>query len=498
MTTDNSSTERNSGNFIDEIQYKELFNLISDAVFLIEKESAMVIEINPAVSKIYGYTREEVLKMHNYDFSAEPDQSYKSLQKKDSLVLLRWHKKKDGTVFPVEITATNTYWNGKEVQMAVIRDITERIISENELRESEEKYRSLITTMHEGVIMLDDKGAIRTCNESAKKILGLNNEHIKKRKIIHPDWLLIGEDGVEYTRDKHPGLLALVNSKTYKNVILGVQKPSGKISWINMNSEPLFYEDNKSAYAVVVSFTDITRQKETERQLRELNTAKDRMFSIIAHDLMNPFGVVLGFSEVLQNKIEQNRLDNLDQTVKHISDAARQVQSLLDNLLAWSRTQQQTIHMRLEILDIDELITDSLISINQLAFRKKQNIKVEILQKMNVNADRNMIQAVIRNLVSNAIKFTPVSGSITVKATEKDLNTVLFSVSDTGIGIQKEDQVKLFKAYNSFTSRGTENEKGTGLGLVICKEFVEMNHGKIWLESEAGKGSVFYFTLKKS
>jgi len=233
---------------------------------------------------------------------------------------------------------------------------------------------------------------------------------------------------------------------------------------------------------------------ESEKNLRELNATKDKLFSIIAHDLKNPFNALMGFSDLLDKNYNFLSEEERKEYIGVVSDSTQNLYKLLDNLLQWTRTQTGAITYISENFKLYPLIKQEVDILSPNADKKKININLKVDENQNVYADKNSIATVIRNLVSNAIKFTSNGGWIEIDA-KQNSKFVEISVSDSGIGIKGDDIDKIFMLDSSFTTKGTANESGTGLGLLLCKEFVEKNNGKIWAESKKGKGSTFYFTL---
>jgi signal transduction histidine kinase/ligand-binding sensor domain-containing protein len=229
-------------------------------------------------------------------------------------------------------------------------------------------------------------------------------------------------------------------------------------------------------------------------ELKELNASKDKFFSIIAHDLKNPFTTIIGFSEILNEEIVRNNPEKSRAFASMINSSAVQTLQLLENLLEWANTQRGNISFNPEPIDISELLNDEFSIFDDMAVKKNIELKRSFPESITVFADKNMIKTILRNLISNAIKFTHRTGRVEVKALI-DNKKVEIAVSDNGIGMTKETIDKLFRIDANLTTYGTENEKGTGLGLFLCKEFVEKHGGKIWVESNPGFGSVFTFIL---
>ncbi len=234
--------------------------------------------------------------------------------------------------------------------------------------------------------------------------------------------------------------------------------------------------------------------KESEIKLRELNATKDKFFSIIAHDLKSPFSSIIGFSNLLVKQIKNKDIEGIDEYANNVLKSANKAMDLLLNLMEWSGAQTGKMEFNPKYFDLVPCINKTILLYVDIAGQKSITIKNILPPKAFVFADNAMISTILRNLISNAIKFTMPGGNIIVSAIEKQ-NEIIFSVSDNGVGISKSSIKKLFLIDQSYSTTGTNKETGTGLGLILCKEFAEKHNGKIWVESEQKKGSTFYFTL---
>jgi signal transduction histidine kinase len=237
--------------------------------------------------------------------------------------------------------------------------------------------------------------------------------------------------------------------------------------------------------------------KESEKQLLQLNVDKDRFISILGHDLKSPFNNILGFSEILTDEINSLNKDEIEDISYNINKSAKITNKLLEDILMWARTQQRNIPFKPQKLDFADICKNILEILNPGAYAKNITVYYSVADNINVYADIDMLKTIILNLVSNAIKFTNSGGRININAEENSGN-VIISVSDNGVGITPDNLAKLFDISEVITTKGTAKETGTGLGLLLCKEFVEKHGGKIWVESEVGKGSDFKFTLPVS
>jgi signal transduction histidine kinase len=230
------------------------------------------------------------------------------------------------------------------------------------------------------------------------------------------------------------------------------------------------------------------------QELNELNRTKDKFFSIIGHDLGNQFNIIVGFSEMLVSGFRKLDAGKLEYHLTNIYNSSRHAHDLLENLLTWAKMQTKGIQYNPELFHLNDKIRES-IELLEGAYSKK-NIAIEVSgnEEIMVFADVNMFSAIIRNLVSNAIKFTPAKGHVSI-LTREIADFCEISVKDSGVGISDENLLKIFRIDSNHSTLGTSGEKGTGLGLVLCKEFIEKHGGKIWVESKPGTGSQFAFTL---
>lgn len=243
---------------------------------------------------------------------------------------------------------------------------------------------------------------------------------------------------------------------------------------------------------------EVHKQKEAielqRKELESLNSTKDKFFAIIAHDLKNPFSTVLGLSELLAKEFESFDAEKLKVFIEQIYKYSNNTFNLLENLLQWSMLQTGRMPLRPKLVNINELIIENIELLRGNALQKGITLESKTIDDGFVFVDVSMITTVIRNLLSNAIKFTSQSGNISIEIV-KDGSMLKVSVEDNGVGIADQDMQRLFKIDSNPTSIGTSMEKGTGLGLILCKDFVERNGGTIWVNSQLGRGSKFFFTI---
>jgi signal transduction histidine kinase len=232
-------------------------------------------------------------------------------------------------------------------------------------------------------------------------------------------------------------------------------------------------------------------------ELQNLNATKDKFFSIIGHDLKGPLNSLTSFSNLLINYFDTLSKEEIQTLAKDLDKSLKNLFALLNNLLEWARSQTGNIDFTPVEFDMEEVLQQNRELLTTQAGAKEITILHQPDKPLRVVAHKQSVTTVVRNLVSNAIKFTPAGGAIKLEAQLKN-NEVRVAVADTGVGMSKDVMDKLFKLDAKHSTLGTANEKGTGLGLILCKDFVEKNGGRMWVESEEGKGSVFYFTVPAS
>jgi PAS domain S-box-containing protein len=275
---------------------------------------------------------------------------------------------------------------------------------------------------------------------------------------------------------------------------------------------------NKTSYnghdTVIVAGRDLTESKKVvsellrqNNELKESNKSKDKFFSIFAHDLKNPFQGLLGFIDLLYEDLDELSNEQVKEYLANVRNASYHTYALLENLLEWSRIQSGKMPFTPTVFDIHDEISSVISVLDNNATQKEIKLINEVDPLIMVEADRNMIRSVIQNIVTNSIKFSNANGRVVIrgrvpqtykpKGTNEpgDRHWLEISVSDNGIGIPEEILPKLFKLNGQYSSTGTANEPGTGLGLVLCHEMVEKNGGRIWAESIPGQGTTFVFTI---
>lgn len=388
--------------------------------------------------------------------------------------------------FPIRI-------EGKPMVLAGFTiDITDRKLAERALQSSEEKFRKSFNS-HPGLVGIStmDEGRYLDVNKNFCDHLGWKREEI------------IGKTSVELGifadfAQREEMIAEIRRSGSILNYDVKIRNKTGEVRIGLFSAETIEMGGGKCLLAQVYDITERKRAeeelRESEARLRELNATKDKFFSIIAHDLKSPFNSIIGFSNLLTRQIQEKDYKGIGRYAVIIQNSSQNAMSLLLNLLEWSRAQVGKMEFNLQYLDVVSLINEAIRLLEDAAVQKSITIYTELPSALFVYADKAMIATILRNLISNAIKFTDVGGEVVISAKQKP-DELLITVSDNGVGISLDTIEKLFRIDQNHTTLGTSKEKGTGLGLILCKEFIEKHGGKIWVDSEVGKGSRFCFTI---
>ena len=485
------------------IESEERFQLLFNKVPLSYQSldiNGNFIEVNQHWLDTFGYTRDEVIGKWFGEFLAPAYKPEARMRFQIFKLLGKMHGElemihKNGNLLLIAFDGEIGHdLNGKFKQThSILQDITERKHIEQALKESELKYRELVENSPDAIVIYADG-----------KIVMVNREGIHLMAATRAEEL-IGKPVIQFIP---PYIREFVNGRMKELKNEGVVLPLAEEKFIRLDGSEVYVEvksmsirfDNKPAVQMIIR--DITERKRVEAEIQskneellKVNVEKDRFFSIIAHDLRGP---LCGFKE-LTNLMADSSLDISSKEFHKLAllmqNSATNVFCLLENLLEWSRTQRGLTKFVPELLLLCSAISETLIYLIEEANKKDIMIDFEIPEDLYVFADKNMLESIIRNLVSNAVKFTPKSGRITVSACLDAHKLVTISIRDTGIGLTKEMITNLFRFDVKTNRKGTEGEYSTGLGLTICKDFIEKHGGKLLIESEERRGSVFIVSL---
>ena len=371
---------------------------------------------------------------------------------------------------------------------------------------ADKPYRILIEKMHEGAVTINEEGIILYCNFYFANLVNL-----PLQKVIGT----ILSNYIDDSSKKHiealreNGTVDILKEEAY------LYSSDGKEIPVLMSANALWLD---TVFAVNIILTDLTLQNENKERLKrrtkqleeknselvlankelqqslQLNRDKDRFISILAHDLRSPFSSILGFLLLLSENIRSYTIEEIEEHIKIINQSAQNTFNLLEDLILWTMSQSGRFPYEPQKLIFTEVCTEVVGILEPIASAKGITLNYFIPEEITVFADNNMLKTVLRNLVSNAIKFTNPGGRIDIYARKSEAN-ITISVSDNGIGMEPEILNTLFDISKTQTTKGTGDESGTGLGLFLCKEFIEKHGGEIRVESQKNEGSSFYFTL---
>jgi PAS domain S-box-containing protein len=456
--------------------------------------------VNKAWERITGYTTEESKTLKSLDL-VHP-------QERDRIKIITENRLNGleaptNYIFPlidknsnekwIDISASVIDYEGTKTILAIGNDITDRIKSDLEII----KLSTAIINVPLSIMITDIEATIEYVNPYFCELTGYTTEEIIG---TNPSILQSGETPQEVFKNLWSTIL---KGEVWNGEFIN-KKKNGEVYHESARITPIL--DNNG---IIINFLaikeDITERiinlrkvEESERAQIALNTQKDKFFSIIAHDLRSPFSGVVGLTTLLKENHREFEPDLVDYYLNLINQSTQHVLKLLENLLTWARTQTGKMEFKPQPLSLN-IFVDENIEVQKLtADNKKITLANLVDTSVFIYGDANMLSAILRNLISNALKYTHPDGKIEISSTLKKFNEkpfVIVAVKDSGIGMSKEKMHKIFKLEENYSTPGTEKEKGTGLGLILCKEFVEIHGGKIWCESTEGVGSIFYFSL---
>ncbi len=484
-----------------EQKYKNLVQNAPTGILYLDRDGK-ILEVNPTMLKILGSPGEEETKKINcleyppLKSIGMADDIKTCMETGETLHKEYEYTTKWGREVFLSIYMTPILSHSGEVTSVIVNaeDVTISRKAERMIQKSEKKYRMLVENSLQAMMIIQ-KGRIVFANSKLEELSQYAVDHLINlgrqwlKVIIHPDDLRMAMHNVKDALDGKD-----VGAKNEYRII----RKDGSIRWIETLTSTVDYLEQPSLLVVAI---DITDRKEAEtfliasgEKLKQANAMKDKFFSIVAHDLKNPFNAILGFSNLLNEAYDNLDTGQRKSFIKNICEASENTFKLLQNLLDWSRTQTGNIDYHPGTIDLSVIANDNIALLQSAAVSKKIRIIMNIPFNTTAWADENMVKTVVRNLLSNAIKFTPNGGRVELMA-EMLNGEVMVCVVDNGVGVAPENLPRLFRIDEQFKSKGTDNETGTGLGLILCKELVEKNNGRIWAESKPDEGSRFCFTL---
>lgn len=479
------------------------FRKIPD-LFAILSPEGMILYSNEAWSKMLSFPENLFRNKSVFDF-VHPDDLDNAQQK-----LIHCFEEKQLFISDIRMKCHDgSYrwieWKGQidietNCLFAIGRDFTERKEKEDNLLVREERYRLLAEHARDVIWTMELDGTITYISPAVEELRGFTVEeamHQPLNQIITPESQAIviaymQRLNTAYTNGKELEDFKCENEYYCKD---------GTTLWTEVFVHPYFA--TKSNVPSILGVTrDISERKQFENKLlqqtndlRNAIATRDKFFSIIAHDLRSPFNGFISLLQYLEESILGLSLLDIQKYIKMIGVSAGNLYMLLENLLEWSRIQTGTFSTNSTNFYLNERIVASCELFSEALSKKSQEIEVSIPEKLPVLADKRMVDGIIRNLVTNAMKFSPKGSKIIISAKMNDRDMVEVSIRDVGIGMSEIILGNLFKLNSNISQKGTEGEPSSGLGLILVKEFVSLMGGEIWAESEIGKGSVFHFTL---
>lgn len=462
------------------------------------------LSFNKKLTTLTGYTVELCPTANDWFSMAFPKEEYRNKVMNDWMKAIDSYEKTG--VFPT-FEAKVTCLNGSlkdiefgfntvnDLNISTCVDITDRNKALQLLAESERQLLEAEELAKLGYFKLYLKEDWWECSEVLEKILGIDYTYKKNLsgflRLIHPDFVEgfnVSLKAFFQKKEKIDDEYKIIKYDTKEEV------------WLHGLGSPVL-DDNGAIELMFGTIQDITERKNAEEallkaneELRMANATKDRLFSVIGHDLMSPFTAIQGYTELIKEHSEEINDSTLIKYAGILINSESRVVELLNNLLAWSRIQSNTAQLDKEEISLFEL-AENMVNLFEASLTNKSiQLKNSVDKEQIISVDEKMISTVLRNLISNAVKFTPSRGAIEIASKEQE-GYVVISVTDNGVGIPEEKIPLLFDMDSDYSSHGTHKELGTGLGLVLCKEFVELHKGKLGVDSEVGKGSKFTFSL---
>lgn len=466
-----------------------------------------LLTVNPALAKMLGYSNPEELISVVNDMSTQiyvnPETRKRIMETlKITDGWAHWDdvlwKRKDGSIITVDMTGRKVLKENGELSYleGFIVDVTEQKHAEEALRKSEENFKAIANYAASWEAWFSTEGKLLWMNSYSEQLTGYTPEEYKAADNYLS--MVIAEEDIERVSKI---FLEAIKGSSGDNLEFRVPRKNGSKFWVSISWRPIL-DSNGNSLGFRTSARDITKRKEIEEMINQqneellrINSEKDKFFSIIAHDLRSPFNGFLGLTELMVSDLNKMTLVDINNIADKLHKNANNLFRLLTNLLEWSKMQRGLTDFKPEKLSVKNIADESIKIFGDTARKKGIIIKEAIPEDIFVNADKSMIETIIRNLVSNALKFTFEGGVVLISAYISD-NKVCISVKDSGIGMSKDIVENLFKIDKQTTRKGTDNEPSTGLGLLLCKEFAEKHDGDICVESEEGKGSEFSIILK--
>jgi PAS domain S-box-containing protein len=376
-------------------------------------------------------------------------------------------------------------------------DITDQKRTEAELRDGEERYRSIIAALGEGVLLAGADGTVLECNQGAARILGSPASVLIGRNVLKPKMRMYRDDGSLIPVAEYPSIVALATGRASAETVLGVERPDGGVAWVRTKSVPLLRPGESEPFGVVISLVDTTAQRESEEHLRRAkeeaeaaNRTKSAFLTNMSHELRTPLNAIIGFAEIMRDELlgplgaphYREYASDIHQSGKHLLD-------LINDILDLSKVEAGRLELHEEDCNVPALLAASLRLMNERAHANDLRIEQRFPRQLPLlRADARSLKQILLNLVSNAIKFTPSGGRIVISA-DADEGTFNLTVADSGIGMTPDGVKKALEAFGQVDSSLSRKYEGTGLGLPLTRALVELHGGRLEIDSALGDGT---------
>lgn len=474
----------------DSFEELERFFTLSMDLLCVADTDGNFIKLNKVWEATLDYPLSELQGRRFLDFVHPDDQeaTRQAIAKLDAQYplphFINRYRRRDGTYCYLE---WQSYPHGKLIYAAA-RDITERIQMEMALRDSEARYRSVVNTMSEGIVLRDGAGVVQTCNTAAERILGVTAQQIIGQIWIDPGWNPIHEDGSPYPIETHPALTTLHTGQPVSNAIMGIHKPDGQIIWLLINARPILHPDERQPSAVVTSFSDITELKKAEEHAVALALEKERLGLLTqfiqnaAHEFRTPLSAINSGAYMLSRA---ETPEQRQQYTRRIEEQVMRTTKLVDMLLEMVRLESQAAPLQQDI-PVHYLLASVAEAFKPAPDRPPVQIDASP-DLPHLTGDRERLQNALRHILDNALRFTPADGRVIMRA-RADGQNIVIEIQDTGIGIHQVDMPHIFKLF--WRKDVAHTSPGMGLGLSIAQKIIHMHGGDILVQSESGQGSV--------
>jgi PAS domain S-box-containing protein len=495
-----------------EVHYRSLIEYANDIIYSLTVEG-ILIYASPNWTERLGHKMNEIIG-HSFTEFVHPDDIFRLAK----LIVENFShgEKLNDIVYRVKDINNEWHWYSSSSSpifdsaghvvslIGIAHDITEQKIAEQNIIDSQAKLNMALKIAQLGTWERNLETNSFIFNDSFYDIFKTSAEEVGGYTMTSHEYIerFVHPDDRDMIRHKIKDTDIVLSNNTVFNLEHRIIFPNGEVGHIAVYFTSLLNEKGETIKTFGINQNITERKKaeqaiiDSENQLREMNAAKDKFFSIIAHDLRSPFSTVVGISELMADSNYKLTLEEMRENSQLLYKAACSTFSLLENLLEWSKLQRGLTVIHRETIELRKFIDNINESAIESAKKKSIKLTIEIEKDLKVNADPNMLHSILRNLITNAIKFTNTGGAVIVLAKQIENKTRLFQVKDTGIGMPPKIINNLFRIDANNSRPGTNDEPSSGLGLILCKEFIEKHGGKIWAESTVGSGSTFSFTIR--